>query len=109
MALAPRRTQQERVMTGNISAVIEEEVWRDMARIADRMSRNPRVRVEAEVDRTRAHLQTLKRQRQHEVELLRSRLNDAPHDQEAKLQLAQDTERLDDLRIAEVILTALAD
>lgn len=96
-------------MVGNISAKVEEEVWRDMARIADRMSRNPRVRVAAELDRTRAHLLELKSQRQHRVEALRSRLKYQPNDQEAKQQLEQDTERLKDLRIAETILIALAD
>ena len=74
-------------MVGNLNAKIEEEVWRDMARIADRMSRNPRVRVEPELARTRAHVLELKLQRQHQVEALRSWLRHEPDDQDAKRQL----------------------
>lgn len=96
-------------MVGNLSAQIEEEVWRDMARIADRMSRNPRVRVGPELARTHNHLLELKRQRQDEVDALRSHLTAAPNDQEALQQLEQDTARLNDLCIAETILIALAD
>jgi hypothetical protein len=100
---------QERIMLANLSAVIEEEVWRDMARIADRMSRNPRSRVGAELARTRAHLLELRCERQHQVDDLITRLQRVPNDREAKQQLELGTERLADLRVAEAILIALAD
>lgn len=96
-------------MLSTISARIEEEVWRDMARIADRMSRNPRVRVDAELAETQAHLLQLKSERQHQVDSLISRLKRTPNDPEAKKQLEQGNARLADLQIAEVILTALGD
>jgi hypothetical protein len=96
-------------MIGNINIWIEEDVWRAMATIADRMSKNPTVKVGPELAQTRAQIQALKNERQHQIDSLVRQLSGCPNDEDARQQLVQGNERLADLQIAEAILTALAD
>jgi hypothetical protein len=87
----------------------EASVWQSMAIIADRLAKNPRTRVSAELAQTRQHLTALMSERQSQVDALMSQLLRAPQDLAVRQLVDQGNERLADLQIAEAILTALAD
>jgi hypothetical protein len=90
-------------------SAVEASVWQSMASIADRLAKNPRTRVHAEVEKTRQNLLALRAERQSHIEALTSQLHRTPQDQAVRELIDVGQARLADLQIAEAILTALAD
>lgn len=94
-------------MLANGYVEAEEKVWQAMASIVERMTRNPRVKIGAELSLTHARLLALRARRLDEISSLKTQLARAPHDEAAQWLLEERNERLADLRDAELILTAL--
>jgi hypothetical protein len=98
------------MLTENLYEAIEEDLWQHVATAAEKLAQDPRDREGVVLlAQARQFLLGLRAEKSQQIIKADERLARNPHDEEAHELLVQGRECLEDLQIAEAILTGLQD